>query len=103
MTLSFDASLAGDLLATAAVDAARAAADILQAAVEPPEDDPVRRARLANADLVLAERLIAAGRSSEAVEPAQAAVTMYQALADADGTDYDGQLAQAQALLASLG
>jgi hypothetical protein len=103
MKLSFDTSLAGALLATAAVDAARAAADILQAAVEPPEDDLVRRARLANAELVLAERLIAAGRSGEAMEPAQSAVTMFQALADADATDYDGQLAQAQAVLAALG
>jgi len=103
MTLSSDASLAGALLAAAAVDATRAAADILQAAVEPPEGDLVRRQRLAEAELVLAERLIAAGRSGEAVEPAQTAVTMFQALVDAGGTDYAGLLAQAQALVASLG
>ena len=101
MTLSLRTSLAGALLATAAVDAARAAVDILQTAVDPPEGDLVRRARLAYAQLILAERLIGAGRNGEAMDPAQAALTLYQAL-DADDASYDGLLAQAQALVASL-
>jgi hypothetical protein len=111
MTLSVHASRAAQPdptmpvlpdLATAAVDAALAAVSLLEAPAATPEDDEERRARLAQDQLVLAQRLVVAGRPAEAVDAARAAVALYEVLAAADSS-YGGLLAQAQAYLGSLG
>jgi hypothetical protein len=108
MTVSLDSSvpvihhpeLVG--LATAAIDAARAAVDLLGPALATAPDDQQLRPRLAAAQLTLAKRFVGAGRPAEAADPAGAAVTSYEELA-ADDPSYNGLLAEAQALAASVG
>ncbi len=94
-----DASLAG--MATAAIDAARAAVDLLMATDPSAGEGQTQRARLARAQLTLAERLIAAGRAGDAAESARAAVTLYEALVAVDA-GYDGLLGEARGVVASL-
>ncbi len=102
MTLSLRVSLLDPPVPPAAVDAAQAAVDLLEAPLDNLAADVERRARLAQATFVLAERLVSAGRPAEAVGPAQRAVELYRELADADAS-YAGLLSSAQALVDTLG
>lgn len=100
LTLSLRTFQAG-MLETAA-HAAQGAVDILQAFAPTPASAELDQALSAQAHLVLANRLIAAGHPADAVAPANAAVNLYQTLASTDPA-YQGLLAEAQGVVNSLG